>query len=51
MTVKDLIDKLRNYYQYTEVTIWVDGERYELSDVDDSFIAQGIIELNAKTEI
>lgn len=46
MTIKELIDKLRQYDQYTYVTIWVDGDRYELTEIDDSFIKHGFIELN-----
>lgn len=48
MTIGELIEELRRYDRSYQVTIWVDGERCEITDVDDSFIEQGTIELNAE---
>lgn len=48
MTVGDLIQQLKQYDRSFEVKIWVDGERCEIFDIDDSFIEQGIVELNAE---
>ena len=48
MTVGELIQELKKYDRSFQVTIHVDNERCEIYDIDDSFIEQGIIELNAE---
>ena len=48
MTIGELIEELRRYDRSYQVTIWVDGERCEITQIDDSFIEQGIIEINAE---
>lgn len=48
MTIGELIQELKKYDRSFQVTIHVDNERCEIYDIDDSFIEQGIIELNAE---
>lgn len=49
MTVQELIDQLANYAnQNDNVFIWVDGNRYEIANMDD--MGEGIIDLTAKID-
>jgi len=49
MTVGELIEQLATYaYKSDNVFIWVDGNRYEIANVDD--MGEGIIDLTAKID-
>ena len=48
MTVGEIIQELRRFDPSYQVTVFVDNERCEIWGIDDSFIEQGIIELNAE---
>jgi len=41
MTVGQLVDKLKWMADDLPVYMWVDGERYPVSDVDDSWVDEG----------
>jgi len=48
MKVSELIDQLKDLPPDTLVYVWNDGERLELSMVDDSFVEEGqFVDLNA----
>ena len=50
MTTAELIRQLSQCDPDTKVTLWVDGERYVLDSVDDTFTdPHGFVELNAST--
>jgi hypothetical protein len=47
MTVQQLIEQLSKVEdKQTPVTVWIDGERYYTSYVDDSI--EGVVEINAE---
>ena len=47
MKVRELIKQLDNLYLDAEIYIWVDGERIEINDIDDSFIDdEGFADIN-----
>jgi len=49
MTVSELIDQLATYaHESDNVFIWVDGNRYEIANIDD--MGEGIIDITAKVE-
>lgn len=54
MTALELRDKLQEYnkteLEQLRVTIWVEGERYEVSDIDESFTEVSFLELTAKID-
>jgi hypothetical protein len=48
MKVKQLIEILREQPADADVSVWIDGERLELLDVDMSFVDEhNLVELNA----
>ena len=48
MKVKELIEKLKDLPPETQVYLWLDGERHEIEDIDDSFVdGYEFVELNA----
>jgi len=48
MRVKELIQALQKIPQESHVYIWVDGDRYPITDVDDSFVDDGWVDINMK---
>jgi hypothetical protein len=49
MTVYELTKALLDLPPDLPVYVWVDGERYPVSDVDDSFVADGeCVDLNVE---
>jgi len=47
MTVAELIEELNKFPPDTDVTAWIDGERKDVLDIDDSFFDEhAFIELN-----
>jgi hypothetical protein len=49
MKVYELLEELSDMPHDADVYVWVDGERYPMTMVDDSFLDQGFVELNAFT--
>ena len=47
MTVKQMIDALKDQPMDAKITVWMDGERLDIIDLDDSFAEDGFIEINA----
>lgn len=48
MKVKELIQELSKLPQNLEVYLWVDGDRHRSHSIDDSFIDENIIDINAE---
>ena len=49
MTVGELIHELATYaHESDNVFIWVDGNRYEIANIDD--MGEGIIDITAKID-
>lgn len=48
MKVKELVKQLNELPQDLEVYLWVDGERHRSDSIDDSFIDENIIDINAE---
>lgn len=51
MKVKDLIAALKDLPQDLDVYVWDAGDRLWLTDVDDSFIDEGFIDINTNTDM
>ena len=47
MTVAELIEALSELPPTLQVYAWIDGDRERVNSVDDSFIADGFIDINA----
>ena len=47
MKIKNLLTVLENLNPDFNLTVWANGERYELDSIDTSFFEQGFIELTA----
>jgi hypothetical protein len=44
----ELLEQLKNVPYYADVYLWVDGERYAITDVDDSMAEESnFVDLNA----
>jgi hypothetical protein len=48
MKVCELVQQLSKLPQNLEVYLWVDGERHRAHSIDDSFIDENIIDINAE---
>ena len=48
MRVNELIQQLSKLPQNLEVYLWVDGDRHRAHSIDDSFIDENIIDINAE---
>lgn len=46
VTVKDMLEMLQQLPPDCMFTVWLDGERLDIVDVDDSFIACNFVEFN-----
>jgi hypothetical protein len=52
MKVHELIQILKQYPADADVLLWVDGDRFEMTDVDDSYLEEyNYVEINAGVEI
>ena len=50
MTVIELIKSFFGGYRDLKVAVWLDGERYFINSVDFTFVEEGFVELNVKSE-
>lgn len=50
VTVKDLLEVLRTVPEDCIFTVWMNGERLNIVDIDDSFTLCRFVELNVEKE-
>lgn len=48
MNAKQLIEELQKLPEDTMMYVWLDGNRYEVEQVDDSFFNDGYADINAE---
>ena len=48
MTAQQLIEHLKQLPPETFVYLWVDGDRFDIKEVDDCFVNNGYIDLNVE---
>ena len=48
MKVKELVAQLNELPQDLEVYLWINGNRLRVDSVDDSFVEEGMVDINAE---
>ena len=48
MKINELIQELNKLPQNLEVYLWVNGSRIAVNSVDDSFIEEGLVDINGE---
>jgi len=48
MQVKELVAQLNELPQDLEVYLWINGNRLRADSVDDSFVEEGMVDINAE---